>query len=299
MDAPFQSHPQPHFYGLSVCINLGLLLVLFLAPISCCSRQPKDEQIVPMEFLVVTEENAADTLAESPSDFVEEIPELPPEPEPEPEPEPPPLPDPTPAPDPPPLPDPEPLPPPPPPPEPKQEVKNEAKKPEKKPAPKKVEPKKADKPKEKPKKPEIKIGKRVGPFTEGPKDKTKVATEKKLSEAELKKLLAAGAKSGNKNQIPPNEASRAYGIIQKAFRDKCNDAGIEPVGARAPLLLVTFKKHGTPGAIDAIRLQQSSGDKQHDTHVLSACRSVRQIKGISKAFLDACNYRVEIRIVVE
>lgn len=226
-----------------------------------------------MEFTVVTEENAADRLAEEPNEAVEPEPE-PPTPDPEPPP-PPPLPDPDP------LPVPDPLPPPPPLPDP---PKPEPKKPEKPKEKPKEAPKKPEKPKEKPKKPTIKIGERVGPVTTGKKDPKKAATQKALSADEIAKLLGMGAKAGNKNQIPKNEASRCYGAIQRAFYDACNQYGLEtsPTG-RDPRLTVTF---GSGGRVNNITIAQSSGDRTYDNQVLQACRQVRQISGLSQAFLN-------------
>ena len=257
--------------------GLVLLLAVALCTDGCLNRPPKEE-IIPMEFIVVTEENAADVLAEEPNEEVE--------PEPEPLPDPPtpdPLPlEPEPLPTPPELPpEPAPLPPPkkvdppkPKPPEPKKvEPKKEEKKPEKKPEPKK----------EKPKPVPVKIGKRVGPITTGKKDPKKAATEKALSKEEIEKLLGAGAKSGGKNQIPPNEASRNYGVIQRVFKEACDQYGLEssPTG-KDPQISITF---GANGAIQSIRVAQSSGNSSYDNQVLSACRQVRRVDGLSQTFL--------------
>jgi TonB family protein len=247
------------------------VLVILLSILFCadgCLRLTPQEEIIPMEFIVVTEENAADMLAEEPNEEVE--------PEPEPDPKPDPLPPP-----PPPEPEPDPLPPPPPKPEP---PKPEPPKPTPpKPEPKKPDPPKKEKPKEKPKPKPIKIGKRVGPVTTGKKDPKKAATQKALSADEIAKLLAAGAKSGNKNQIPKNEASRCYGAIQRAFYDACTQYGLEtsPTG-RDPQLTISF---GANGRVTNIRIAQSPGDRTYDNQVLQACRQVRQISGLSQAFL--------------
>lgn len=255
-----------------------------------CLNQPPKEEIIPMEFLVVTEENAADFLAEEPNEAVEEEPEpAPPTPDPLPEPPPPP-------PEPEPLPTPDPLPPPPPAPEvpaPKQEKPKSA--------PKKEQPKKEAK-KPEPKKPtykkptEIKKGKRVGPVTTGKKNPKKAATEKALSADEIAKLLAAGAKSGSKNQIPKNEASRCYGAIQRAFRDACNQYGLEvsPTGTD-PELKIQF---GAGGRVTNISVAKSSGNRAYDNQVLQACRQVRKVDGLSQAFLKDYQF-VTLRLSVD
>lgn len=269
-----------HFPVLKAVI-INLFLFLGLGLVSCTFE--KREEIIPMEFLVVTEENAADRLAEEPNEEVESEPEPEP-PKPEPEPEPDPLP---PPPPPPPDPDPVPLPDPP---------KPKPKPPEK--------PKPVEKPKPKPPEPKwkpapvtsIKRGQRVGPVTTGKKDPKKAATQKALSAAEIQKLLAAGAKSGNRNQVPPNDASRCYGVIERHFKDACTQYGLEssPTG-KAPVLTVTF---GSGGSIRSIRIRESSGDRAWDNQVLQACRQVRRVSGLSSAFL--AEYKsVDLRLNVE
>ncbi len=267
--------------AITFSVVANAILFLLLGSVSFSGCFAKREEIIPMEFLVVTEENAADRLAEEPNEAKEE-PE-PPEPEPLPEP-PPPIPEPPP---PPPMPDPDPIPPP---------------KPVEKPQPKPEKPKPAEKKPEAPKKPKwkptpVKISKeRVGPVTTGKKNRTKAATQKALSEAEIRKLLAAGAKPGNKNQTPPNEASRCYGIIAAAFRDACNAAGLEPSPTgKDPTLKVVF---GAGGAIKSIALKASSGNPRHDTLALEACRTVRRVSGLSQGFLESYQ-SVDIRLNIE
>jgi outer membrane biosynthesis protein TonB len=222
--------------------GLVLLLMVVMCTDGCLNRPPKEE-IIPMEFIVVTEENAADVLAEEPNEEVEPEPDplptpptpdpLPPEPKPDPLPTPPELP-----------PEPTPIPPP---------KKVDPPKP-KPPEPKKEKPKPPEPKKEKPKPKPIKIGKRVGPVTTGKKDPKKAATEKAMSAEEIAKLLGAGAKSGSRNQIPPNEASRNYGVIQRVFREACDTYGLEtsPTG-RDPQIKIEF---GPNGAIKKLNIAQ-------------------------------------------
>lgn len=275
---------------VSVTVNAVLFAMLGSVSLGGCLSTPK-EDIIPMEFLVVTEENAADRLAEEPNEARE------PEPEPDP-PKPDPIPEPDPPPPPPPVKEPDPIPPPP---QPKRPEPPKPPKDEKRPKPEEQKPKerKPDPPKPKPKwqPTPVKISKvRVGPVTSGKKDVTKAATQKALSEAEIRKLLGAGAKSGNRNQTPPNDASRCYGVIAKAFREKCNAYGLEasPTG-RDPVLTVIF---GTGGSIRGITVKTSSGNAAYDNQVLQACRQVRKIDGLSATFLD--EYKtVDIRLSVE
>lgn len=273
--------PHTRIFTFSAAIHGGLLLALLLFCADGCLQHPPKEEIIPMEFIVVTEENAADVLAEEPNDAVEPEP-MPEPPAPDPLPEPPPPP-PEPTPDP--LPEPLPPPPDPAPEKPKPKPEKPA---EKKPKPQEKKPKPPEKKPEPPKpkyqKPsEIKIGKRVGPVTSGKKDRSKAATEKALSAEEIAKLLGAGVKSGTRNQIPKNEASRCYGAIQRAFREACNGYGLEasPTG-KDPQLSITF---GAGGRVQSVKIARSSGDNTYDAQVLQACRQVRKVSGLSQAFL--------------
>lgn len=257
--------------GFAVAANAVIFALLGSVSFNGCLSAQRQEDIIPMDFVVVTEENAADVLAETPNDAVE------PEPQPQPEPAPPP---------PPPPPDPEPAP---------------APKPEPQPAPAPEKPK--AEPQKAPEKPkwkavsakEIKIGKRVGPVTSGKKDKTKAATARKLSEAEIRRLLAAGARPGNKNQVPPNEASRCYGVIARAFREACEGTLEASPTGRAPKLRVSL---AAGGAVKGITVAESSGDRAFDAQVLAACRQVRRIAALPESFLEAYT-SVTIRVDVE
>ena len=256
--------------GIAVAVNIAIFALLGSISFGGClsdEAKPKDDVIIPMDFTVVTEENAADVLAEAPNAAAKAKPEPPPKAKPEPKPEPKPQPKPKPEPKPTPAPAPKPEPKPAPKAEPKQEVKKEPEKPKWKATSAK----------------DIKKGKRVGPVTSGRKDRTRAPTAKALSAAEIQQLLNAGARPGNRNQVPPSEASRCYGVIQRA-----------PTG-EAPILKVTF---GAGGTVRGVALLQSSGDRAFDAQVLAACRKkVRRINGLSSGFLDQQEY-VEVRVDV-
>ncbi len=273
-------------FGVSGVVHaalvVGLLAVGFFGGCATQEKKPAIDEI-PVEFLVVTEENAADKLSEEPNDAV--VPEPPPPPEPEPLPPPPP-PEPPKEVAPPPTPvekKVEPPPPPPPPVEKKVEPKPEKKpepKPEKKPEKKKEEAKKPEKKKPVP----IKISKeRFGPVVDGKKNKAKAPTQKAPSEVEIRKLLAQGAKSGNKTQVPKNEAQRGLGLIKSAFKEKCDSAGLEasPTG-KNPTLKVSFAKGGR---VTKIVIAQSSGDRAFDNKILMQCRQVKRVSGLSESFI--------------
>lgn len=260
--------------GFAVTANAVIFALLASVSFNGCLSSRPDEEIIPMDFVVVTEENAADVLAETPNDAVE------PEPQPQPEPAPPPPP-------PPPPPDPEPAP---------------APKPEPQPAPAPEKPK--AEPQKAPEKPkwkavsakEIKIGKRVGPVTSGKKDKTKAATEKALSKEEIAKYIGKGARPGTRNQLSVSETSQCMFAIQKAFREAC-EATLEgsPTG-KMPELRVEFRP---AGRIKKISINKSSENTDFDNQVLAACRKVRRIDRLPDTFLEQNKYVVIIRVNVE
>lgn len=254
--------------AVSVTANAAICALLGAVSFGGCAGEPK-ETIVPVEFLVVTEENAADVLAERPNEAAE-----PEAPKPEPEP---PRPEPK-------IPDPEPIPPPKPAPTPKAEPK---------PTPKPT-PKPAEKPKYVQAK-DIKIGKRVGPVTTGRKDRAKPPTAKRLSDAEIRRLLKAGARSGNVNQIPPNEASQCYAAIRRAFTEACaNTLEGSPTGV-APQLEIAL---GAYGKVESVKVVRSSGSKDFDRQVVAACRRVKRIYRLPNSFVQ--NYpTVVIEVDVE
>lgn len=275
-------------FALSLLINALIIAALCMMSVSGCSSEKKEE-IIPMEFLVVTEENAADVLSEEPNDAREE--ESEPKSEPKSaksEPLPPP---------PPPVQEPDSLPPPPPIEEqkPTETPKQETKKPE----PQKPKETSKEKPKAKPKwKPAttIKTGKRIGPVTDGKKDRTKAATQKAPSKEEIAKALGAGAKPGNRNQTPANETSRCYGLLKKRFREACQNFGLESSPTdRSPVLIVRL---GSGGSVRSVTLKTSSGDTAFDGQVLRAARNVRAVSGLSASFLRDYS-TVEIQVNVD
>ena len=267
--------------GIAVAVNIAIFALLGSISFGGClsdEAKPKDEVIIPMDFTVVTEENAADVLAETPNEVAEPEPPPPPKAKPEPKPEPKPQPKPKPEPKPTPAPAPKPEPKPAPKAEPKQEVKKEPEKPKWKATSAK----------------DIKKGKRVGPVTSGRKDRTRVPTQKALSAAEIQRLLNAGARPGNKNQVPTSEASRCYGVIQCALGEACEGLEASPTG-EAPILKVTF---GAGGTVRGITVAKSSGDRAFDAQVLAACRQVKRVNGLSDVVLRKWDYVVEIRVDV-
>lgn len=161
-----------------------------------------------------------------------------------------------------------------------------------KPKPKKKEFKKTEikhpekeKPKEKPKKKEFKRGKVIKP----PKIKPPVklppgkgtSRDKPLSQAEIMKALAGGAKFGASNQLAANEEQRCISLISRRFYECWTDfnwsENLKPV-----LLTVRF---GAGGKILGYKIYQSSGDAKVDQSVLAAAKRANHVSGLSAEFL--------------
>ena len=238
-----------------------LLHVAVFGLIACvagiATRSPKEEDIQIMDLTVVLHEN----LDKPPDD-------LKPDDKPKPKPPDPPKPKPKP-----------PKPPEPPKQDPKvdavEKVVEKPKKPEKKPFKRgeRVENKTPPKQPAPPKQPDFKRGQRV--TGNGPR------TEKKLSAAEIRRMLAMGAKEGTRNQMPDNELSLCYSLIKRKFYDVWDQPAWSPNLKRA-VLNVQF---GSGGRVTGYKLVESSGDPQVDNSIRAAAARVSYVPGLTADFL--------------
>lgn len=137
---------------------------------------------------------------------------------------------------------------------------------------------------EKPKK-EFKRGKVIKP----PKVKPPVrlppgkgtSRDKPLSQAEIMKALAAGARFGASNQLASSEEQRCVSLISRRFYECWTDFTWSP-GLRPVVILVRF---GNGGEIKGYRIIESSGDKKVDQSVLAAAKRAERVVGLSADFL--------------
>ena len=150
--------------------------------------------------------------------------------------------------------------------------------------PEKPEVKQPTKKVEKPKK-EFKRGKVIKP----PKVKPPVrlppgkgtSRDKPLSQAEIMKALAAGARFGASNQLAASEEQRCVSLISRRFYECWTDFTWSP-GLRPVVILVRF---GNGGEIKGYRIIESSGDKKVDQSVLAAAKRAERVVGLSADFL--------------
>ena len=184
-------------------------------------------------------------------------------------------------------------------PEPEPEIKEEPKEKveaveqiKEKPKPKKKEFKKSEikhpkkeKPKEPPKKKEFKRGKVIKPPKMKPPMKLPpgkgTSRDKPLSQAEIMKALAGGAKFGASNQLAANEEQRCISLISRRFYECWTDFNWSE-NLRPVHLLVKF---GAGGRITGYRVVQSSGDAKVDQSVLAAAKRAGYVAGLSADFL--------------
>ena len=152
--------------------------------------------------------------------------------------------------------------------------KSEIKKPDKK------EEKKVEKPKKEFKKSPIKKPPKIQPPVKLPPGKG-TSRDKPLSQAEIMKALAAGAKFGASNQLAENEEQRCISLISRRFYECWTDFNWSE-NLRPVLLTVKF---GGGGKILGYKIVQSSGDAKVDQSVLAAAKRADHVSGLSADFL--------------
>lgn len=234
------------------------------------SDEPQ-EVVIPMELMVVVNENLDGVEDEPP-------PEKPPAPEPEPEPEPV-------------------KPPEPPPPEPEPEVTvpealvvepEKPKEPEKlKPPepPKEVKPKEPEKPKPPMKTREQRLAEIRNSTTKiknpNPPPRNNGRTEMRPKDWE--KLLNAGYRPGPVNKgLDASEEARCLSLIQRAFYSKWDS----PAWTSSLRIMHLKVRFGSGGRVLGYDLVQSSGEAAADRTVLRAASLVGSVRGLSPSFLE-------------
>ncbi len=236
-------------------------LVLFLSIWYIGTREDEEEKeiVIPMELMVVVNENLDGVENEQP-------PETPPQSEPDP-----------PPPDPPKEPD-------PPPPDEPEITEAVVLEPEK---PKPPEPPKPPKQPEKPKPPEKTREQRLAEMRSSttkvktPPPRNSGRTEKRPQDWE--KLLNAGYKPGPTNQgLDASEEARCLALIRQAFYSRW-DRPAWTSSLRKMCLSVQF---GSGGRVVGYSLTQSSGDASADRTVLRAASQVSHVRGLSSSFIE-------------
>ena len=105
--------------------------------------------------------------------------------------------------------------------------------------------------------------------------------DKPLSQAEIMKALAGGARFGASNRLAANEEQRCFSLIRRRFYECWTDFNWSE-NLRPVHLSVKF---GGGGKIIGYRIVQSSGDAKVDQSVLAAAKRAGYVAGLSADFL--------------
>jgi len=117
---------------------------------------------------------------------------------------------------------------------------------------------------------------------------------KRLTQQEIEKLLMAGAKPGQQNQVPPTEIARCYDLIRRALHDAWDQPGLADTSTPARLSI----RLDPNGKIVHYRITQSSGSSHFDQTVLKAAANCPQpIRGLSQAFISQCGDNIPVEFI--
>ncbi len=269
---------MPQVLGAPQIISAVLLHVLLFAALWYLGVRfddKQDEEVIPIECLVVVHENLDGAEDEPPPEAeVQPEPELPPEPEPVPEP----------------------VVEPPPPPPPDQVVVVPDKVDPPKEEPKKVEPPKPTA-EELKKQREERIRKMRESMVRNPEPRPKAPKNNgRTAERppDWKKLLSDGYTPSNVNAgLDASEEQRCYNLIYRAFHDKWI-----PPPWNDQLRKMDLRIHfGPGGTVERYELVARSGDSAADNTVLRAAQLVPAVRGLTSAYIEK-NRTVTIRFEV-
>jgi outer membrane biosynthesis protein TonB len=110
---------------------------------------------------------------------------------------------------------------------------------------------------------------------------SKNAKDTPLSEDQIRKLLAMGARPGERN-IVPDEEDRCFEMIRRAFYDAWAQPSYDEVGNATAEVEVRLQKDGS---IFGVRMTKKSGNNILDTTVMQAAMSVKRVDNLTPAFL--------------
>lgn len=106
----------------------------------------------------------------------------------------------------------------------------------------------------------------------------------KLTDDEIRKLLAQGARPAETTSIPATETERCLTLI----RDQLYSAWVRPdasnIAPRAPVIEISI---GPGGVVRQVRLKSSSGNPVLDQSALSAARAIPSFRNLTERFIRA------------
>jgi TonB family protein len=102
-----------------------------------------------------------------------------------------------------------------------------------------------------------------------------------LSEKEIQKLLAEGAKAGDYTSIP-DEDSRCLALIKQTLHAAWEQPSSEAAGNGVAVLCVSFE---TDGRVRSGTLERSSGNAELDDSVRNVANGIQRIHGLTPDFI--------------
>jgi TonB family protein len=105
-----------------------------------------------------------------------------------------------------------------------------------------------------------------------------------LSEEQIRKLLAQGAKAGDHTSIPPDEETRCLAIIRQAVQPiwEQHQPSRDTVGDA--VVAIEFKI-GSGGMVTGRRVLRASGVATLDRAALAAAAKVKRFRGLTASFI--------------
>ena len=107
-------------------------------------------------------------------------------------------------------------------------------------------------------------------------------TTSRLTDEEIRKLLAMGAKPSDHTSIP-DEEPRCLELIRQTLYTVWMEPSREEAGTAEALVSLTFAGNGV---IVGRKLVRPSGNATFDASVEQAMRTIQQIPGLTPAFLS-------------
>jgi hypothetical protein len=104
-----------------------------------------------------------------------------------------------------------------------------------------------------------------------------------LSEEEIRKLLARGAKPSDRTVIP-EETDICFALVRKAFYDAWLQPSREEAGDAAMEMAISI---GAEGVVLSRVVRRASGNAKMDASVIAAANTVKNIHGLTPAFIAA------------
>ncbi len=104
----------------------------------------------------------------------------------------------------------------------------------------------------------------------------------RLTDEEIRKLLAMGATVSDHTSIPASEIERCYALIQKQLYAAWIRPSAESATGREPVVSISI---GPGGTVRSASLKTGSGDAELDQSAVAAARAVTRFTGLSEDFV--------------